>query len=182
MRITFATKITLLRFFLTPLLIFYIGRKDFKISLIIFVFAAITDGLDGMIARKFNQRTSLGAILDPASDKALMLSTFFMLSLIANSNRIPKWLFFAILARDLIIVFGALFLTFFYHVKTFSPSIWGKLTTGVEAFTAGLALLGNYLCRSIIILVPFYYLALCLVIISGIDYTVKGISVMRRRT
>ncbi len=181
MSLTLATKITLLRFILVPILIFFILNGDFKLSFIVFSIAALTDGLDGFIARKFNQRSSLGAILDPASDKILMLSTFIILSFpeIASLNTIPKWLVFAVLARDFIISSGALFLRIFYNIKTFSPSIWGKITTGAEAITAGLVLLSNAFSRNLPFLIPFYYLTFLLVIISGLDYSWKGLALIR---
>lgn len=183
MRLTVATQITLVRFILVPFLIFFILNGDFKASLIIFSIAALTDGLDGFVARKFNQRSSLGAILDPASDKILMLATFITLSFpaIANSNRIPKWLVFAVLARDFIIVSGALFLRIFYNVKTFSPSIWGKITTGAEAVTAGFVLLGNAISKRIPFIIPFYYFTLFLVLISGFDYSWRGLAIIKNK-
>lgn len=183
MRLTVATQITLVRLIFVPFLIFFILNGDFKVSLIIFSIAALTDGLDGFVARKFNQRSSLGAILDPASDKILMLATFITLSFpsIANSNRIPKWLVFAVLARDFIIVSGALFLRIFYNVKTFSPSIWGKITTGAEAVTAGLVLLGNAISRGIPFIIPFYYFTLLFVLISGLDYSMRGVDIIKNK-
>ncbi len=183
MRLTLATKITILRLVLVPFLIFFILNGDFKLGFLLFSIAALTDGLDGFVARKFNQRSSLGAILDPASDKILMLATFITLSfpVIASFNRIPRWLVFAVLARDFIIVSGALFLRIFYNVKTFSPSVWGKLTTGAEAVTAGFVLLGNALSRQLSFLAPFYFLTLFFVLISGLDYSWKGILLMRSK-
>ncbi len=184
MRVTTATKITFLRLFLVPFLIFFILRKDFKMGLVVFVLAVMTDGLDGLIARKFNQRSAIGAILDPAADKILMLSTFLTLSFpaVVGTNRIPKWLVIAIITRDLIIVSGALFLRVFLSVKSFSPSIWGKLTTGAESFTASFALLGNAISQSFQFLLLFYYLTLFFVLISAIHYSWRGVSIIIRRS
>lgn len=181
MNLTVATKITLLRFILVPVLIFFILNGDFKLSFVVFSIAALTDRLDGFVARRFNQRSPLGAILDPASDKILMLSTFIILSFpeIAVLNTIPKWLVYAVLARDFIILSGALFLRIFHNIKTFTPSIWGKITTGVEAVTIGLVLLGNTVSRNLPFLIPFYYLTLSLILISGLDYSWRGLAIIR---
>jgi cardiolipin synthase len=182
MRLTTATKITLLRFLLVPFLIFFILNGEFKLSFVIFSIAALTDGLDGFVARKFNQRSPLGAILDPASDKILMLSAFITLSLTEISpNRVPKWLVLSIFTRDFIIVSGVIFLRFFYNVKTFSPSIWGKMTTGAEALTGILVLLGNAISRAIPFISSLYYLTFFLVLISGFDYSLKGLLLIKNK-
>ncbi len=182
-KFTLATKITLIRLILVPFLIFFILNGDFKVSFVLFSIAALTDGLDGFVARRFNQRSPIGAILDPASDKILMLATFITLSFpeIANSNRIPKWLVFAVLARDFIIISGALFLRIFQNVKTFSPSIWGKLTTGAEAVTAGFVLLGNALSKTLSFLIPLYFLTFFFVLISGLDYSWRGVALIKSK-
>lgn len=184
MELTLATKITLIRLILVPILVFFTLNGDFKVSFAVFSIAAITDGLDGFVARKFNQRSNLGAILDPASDKILMLTTFAMLSLpkVANPNRIPQWLFLSILIRDLIIVSGVLFLRVFYNVRKFSPSIWGKLTTGFEAVTAGFVFLGNAISSSFNFLIPFYFFTFLFVFISGIDYSWRGLLMIKNKT
>jgi len=180
MRLTTATKITLLRFLLVPFLIFFILNGEFKLSFVIFSIAALTDGLDGFVARKFNQRSPLGAILDPASDKILMLSSFIILSFpeISILNTIPKWLVYSFLARDFLIISGALFMRIFYNIKTFSPSIWGKITTGTEAVTIGFVLLGNAVSKSLPFIIPFYYITFSLVLISGLDYGWRGLTII----
>lgn len=183
MGLTLATKITLVRLILVPFLVIITLNGDFKLGLAIFSIAALTDGLDGFVARKFNQRSSLGAILDPASDKILMLTTFAILtfSKVAIPNRIPKWLFLSILTRDFVIVTGAFFLRVFYNVRNFSPSIWGKLTTGSEAITAGFVFLGNAFSFSFNFLIPFYYLTFLFIFISGLDYSWRGLLMSRNK-
>ncbi|KAA1174006.1 CDP-alcohol phosphatidyltransferase family protein [Marinobacter salinexigens] len=102
---------------------------SYRVALVIFVVAAITDGFDGFLARHFNWRSRFGAIADPLADKALLITAYLMLTI---TSVLPIWLFLLVLGRDLLIVSGAL--AYHYGIGRFDmqPSIPGKLNTLIQ--------------------------------------------------
>ena len=112
---TTANKVTILRILLTPFFITQViyyartGQEIYRLDAVLsFALAALADGLDGYIARRYNQRSELGAILDPLADKLLLVSAIILLSLENNHRlaRIPLWLTATILSRDVLLVLG----------------------------------------------------------------------------
>lgn len=99
---------------------------NYKVSLIIFIVASITDALDGYLARKLNWRSELGKILDPVADKLLLSGAIFVLWL---SDLIPFYVFFILIARDVIILLGAAFQMTLTDSKAPYPNFLGKFTT-----------------------------------------------------
>ena len=92
--LTLANQLTILRIALIPAFVLLVVYRYLGAALLVFSFAGLTDALDGLIARRAGQRTSLGAWLDPMADKLLLLSTFIMLTLPTpgQANRLPVWL------------------------------------------------------------------------------------------
>ena len=107
---TLANLLTILRLLLVPVFVMAVYYQYFGWALALFVIAAITDGLDGLVARAFNQKTELGAILDPMADKLLLVTAFIILSLhgFTITSPIPFWVTVAAISRDVFIVLGAL--------------------------------------------------------------------------
>ena len=99
---------------------------NYKVSLIIFIVASITDALDGYLARKLNWQSELGKILDPVADKLLLSGAIFVLWL---SDLIPFYVFFILIARDVIILLGAAFQMTLTDSKAPYPNFLGKFTT-----------------------------------------------------
>ena len=99
--------ITVLRIVAVPVTIWLILVGYFQAAFWIFLAAGISDGVDGYLARRWNQRTELGAYLDAVADKALLVSIFITLAL---TGVIPIWLTLAVATRDLMIV-GAVILS-----------------------------------------------------------------------
>ena len=77
--LTVASYITLVRLFLTPVVVYYIWQQQWLMAIFIFLFAAATDLLDGLVARRFNQQSTLGQLLDPIADKCLIMGTLYSL-------------------------------------------------------------------------------------------------------
>lgn len=104
-------------------------NAHYRVALVIFMVAAITDACDGFLARHFNWRSRFGAVADPLADKALLITAYLVLTI---TGVFPVWLFLLVLARDLFIVGGAL--TYHYCVERLDmqPSIPGKLNTFVQ--------------------------------------------------
>ena len=107
--------ITSLRIALVPCLIVVLQDQQFLLALLIFLVAGISDALDGFVAKHFNVETRLGAILDPIADKALLVSTYVMLTL---AQAVPFWLTVTVVFRDVLIVVGYLVMILFFNQIT----------------------------------------------------------------
>lgn len=158
------------------MLITFLIYDHFGWSLLIFTLAGISDALDGFIARRFNQKTSLGAILDPVADKLLLMTGFIMLSLrsLDLTTRIPLWLTITTIGRDLLILISCIAIHLATGYKNFPPSILGKITTAVQLLTVLVALVGNYKRETLPSFSFFVYLTLVLTILSGLHYFYVG--------
>lgn len=121
--------LSLARIALVPLLLVLLQEQNFLMSLVIFIVAGITDGLDGYIAKHYNAKTKLGGILDPLADKALLVSSYVMLSLL---ELIPFWLVVVVVFRDLIIISGYLIMEIFFGSVTIEPLKISKLNTVMQ--------------------------------------------------
>jgi cardiolipin synthase len=141
-------------------------------ALIVFVIAGATDALDGLIARLAHQKTDLGAWLDPAADKLLLVTTFIVLTLpnIGLVNRIPIWLTILIISRDIGIVLTAAIVNLAVGPRTFKPSLLGKAATALFILTCVVVMYYNYLGRHSIVVDAFIGLSLVITLASGIDY------------
>jgi len=97
-------------------------------ALVVFVTAGVTDALDGLIARRSGQKTSLGAWLDPMADKLLLVTTFVVLTIpgLNLANRLPLWLTICIISRDVVIVATVAIVNLAIGPRTFRPSIYGR--------------------------------------------------------
>ena len=129
----------------------------------VFVLASITDGLDGYIARVYDLKTKLGAFLDPLADKLLLLSAYILL---ASTGLLPQWLSLVVVARDMIIFSGILYLYLTHKKIEFSPSILGKMTTLVQLLTVFLVLLSDLFRMQFSFLPSFYKLNLFITSVS----------------
>ena len=103
--------------------------ENFEISIIFFVIASITDGLDGFLARRMNWQTSLGKMLDPVADKLLLSGTIFILWL---NQYIPFYIFVIFISRDIAILLGAAIQMTLIDSDTPLPNFLGKLTTTLQ--------------------------------------------------
>ena len=139
-----ANQLTLLRMGMAPLLVVLVLQRRMGWALGVFVVAAATDALDGLIARLGGQQTTLGAMLDPVADKVLLTSAFIALTWVGSLPvRIPAWLTVVVLSRDAIIVVSVAIVNFTIGRRVFYPSLLGKLTTAAQITTCGVALLAN---------------------------------------
>lgn len=121
--------LTVLRMLLVPGLIWLLLKEAYGAALWVFVVAGVSDGLDGFIAKKFNQCTRLGSVLDPLADKLLVVSSVVVLAWV---GRLPLWLVLLIVARDLVIVGGAVAFYLRAGQVEMDPSFLSKLNTFVQ--------------------------------------------------
>ncbi|MBP7146756.1 MAG: CDP-alcohol phosphatidyltransferase family protein [Acidobacteria bacterium] len=151
-QLTLANQLTLLRLAAVPLLALALLEGSVAVALAIYVGAALTDLLDGIAARRVGKPTALGAFLDPAADKLMMVTVFVTLALPDNPrafpafelwHHVPPWLTLLVVARDVLIVLVAAGFYFAYGVSRFPPSRISKWNTALEMVTGGLFLLAN---------------------------------------
>ena len=131
--------LTLLRVLAAPLLAYFLMRTYYDYALYIFAAAALTDVLDGFVARHFNRATEFGAALDPLADKLITLTCLLVLTFQAL---VPLWLTLAMVVRDTVIVAGAFAYHRLFGEVEIQPTWLGKLHT-VAAFALFIGVLAN---------------------------------------
>jgi cardiolipin synthase len=170
--LTLANLLTILRLILTPVFVTALYYKNFGYALAIFFASALTDGLDGLAARSLNQKTQLGAILDPMADKLLLVTAFIVCSLpqFTRLSPVPFWLTTAVISRDIFIVLGALVINMVTGFSGFRPSLPGKVSTVVQLGAITLFLTANALGCCVDYLFWVYYLTFGITVFSGLHY------------
>jgi cardiolipin synthase len=172
---TLANQLTLLRMLLIPAFVLLVVYGYFGWALTTFVVAGATDALDGLTARLTHQKTDIGAWLDPAADKLLLVSTFVVLTLpnLGLVNRIPIWLTVLIISRDVGIVLTVAIVNLALGPRTFKPSLLGKGATALFIVTCVVVMYFNYLGRTSLIVDAFIWASLAITLVSGIDYVFR---------
>lgn len=180
-KITFSTVLTLIRFLLIPFIVIAMIRADWHLAFVLFIIASITDVLDGWLARLLNQRTFLGAALDPLADKMMMIAVFATLSFVQSPLfTIPHWFVLLVLCKELIQISGAIFI---YRAKghlTIAPTWLGK-SLGLVQTTFITWLFACYFFHWVPVKTYFVMLAAvtALVILTFIDYLRIGFAQVR---
>lgn len=167
--------LTLIRILLTPLFIICLIKGAYPLALMIFILAGVTDGLDGLLARLLNQKTALGAYLDPIADKLLLISAFVTLAI---QRMVPAWLCVVVISRDVLIFIGIAILEISRVDYRIQPSMVSKCTTVAQLATIFLLLLSIQTTAVEHVLPPVYGLTTALSIASGLHYVYLGIQIM----
>jgi len=167
---TVPNQITFLRLGFLPLFLILMSYEKYKWALLVLVIAGFSDGIDGLIARKFNQRSSLGAYLDPIADKLLLSSSFVVL---AFKKQLAWWLTILVLSRDILILIVAAVIILASGYRPFPPSIYGKSTTFSQIVLVFAVVLGAaYPAFHLSLFNRFpVYLVSALCVISGLHYS-----------
>lgn len=170
--LTPANQLTLLRMLLIPAFVILVVYGQFGSALSVFVVAGVTDALDGLIARRSGQHTSLGAWLDPMADKLLLVTTFIVLTIpgLGLANRLPVWLTVMVISRDVVIVLTVAIVNLAIGRRTFRPSIFGKIATATYILTAVCAMLFNYLRYHSIVVDVCVWASLVITLVSSLHY------------
>ncbi len=182
--ITTASKITLARIFLIPVFVTfacYYGQSVAEgermewlryAAISVFLFASLSDGIDGYVARRYNQKSRLGMILDPIADKGLLIAALLTLALANWVYRLPIWFIVLVIARDVVIVTGSLLL---HHVNgsvKIRASLFGKITTALQMIAIGWTMLQ----------LPHHLIPISVAgaftLISGVGYILDGLQQM----
>lgn len=182
MNLTAANQLTILRMLLIPAFVILLLYGYRGWALVTFFAAAITDLLDGLIARWTGQKTTLGAWLDPMADKLLLVTMFVMLTLpgVASPNRLPVWFTVLVISRDVAIVLTVAVVNLAMGPRTFRPSIYGKIATATFILTGVVTLYFNYLNRESAIVDAFVYASLAITLISAFHYLAQIVKLGQR--
>jgi len=167
--------LTLLRILLTPLFAICLIRRYLEGALVVFAVAAVTDGLDGLVARVFRQKTTLGAYLDPIADKLLLSTAFITLAI---HGLIASWLTVIVITRDVLILFGVALLTIMNRQVEARPSILSKMTTVAQLSAVCLVLIGFREPLPADIKDPVFWLTAALTTLSGLQYIYRGLNIL----
>jgi cardiolipin synthase len=172
---TLANQLTLLRMLLIPAFVLLLVYGYSGWALTVFIAAGVTDALDGLIARLAHQKTDLGAWLDPAADKLLLVAAFVVLTLpnLGLVNRIPLWLTILVISRDVGIVLTVAIVSLALGPRTFKPSLLGKAATAFFIVTCVVVMYFNYLGRPSIVVDACIWISLAVTLVSGIDYVFR---------
>jgi len=135
--LTIANLITILRFLLVPVIVLALLQSRMDWALAGFVIAGVSDGVDGFVARQFNQRSELGAYLDPMADKLLLVSVFVVLGFMGE---LPLWLVLAAVSRDALIIGAVLLSTIMGKPVAMKPLFVSKANTAMQIVLAAVVL------------------------------------------
>lgn len=173
--LTLANQLTILRIMLVPAFVLLVVYGYLGWALLTFLVAGVTDALDGLIARRAGQRTTLGAWLDPMADKLLLVTTFIVLTVpaVPLTNHIPLWLTVLVISRDVLIVGVVAAVTLAVGPRTFKPTVWGKLATATYIVTIVAVMYFNYRREESIVVDVAVWLALTVTLVSGVDYFMR---------
>ncbi len=168
--------LTVVRILLTPLFVILLIKDLFPLALLVFAVAGISDGLDGFIARYFNQRTALGAYLDPTADKLLLVSAFISLAVLGV---LPSWVSVVVIARDVIIILGIAILMLTEKKYAVQPTIVSKCTTTSQIILVMLTLFdpGRTMMASLHFVM--LWVTAILTILSGLHYIYIGMHILQ---
>lgn len=186
---TVATSITITRIFLIPVFVYFAiaysltGAEDATLrfwALAVFAIASISDALDGWIARHFHQITPLGRFLDPVADKLLVLSAILTLSFAQWNTSLPIWFGVLVVARDLLIVIGVLYIRSKVGHVAMKPIAVSKICTFLQLSCVCWVLLDFWTVDGRhVVLETLVWLAAFFTILSGWLYIAEGIRQLR---
>jgi cardiolipin synthase len=169
--LTVPNQLTFLRLAFLPLFIICIYYDRYAWALGILLAAAVSDALDGVLARRLNQKSTLGAYLDPIADKLLLSSSFFVLSL---KGQLSWWLTILVLSRDVLILATSAVILLVVGYRPLPPTIYGKVTTVVQILLVVLVIAGGVVEQPMLHTArdTFVYLTAAFTILSGLHYSV----------
>jgi len=170
--------LTILRIVLIPAFATAYIYDQRTFALVLFTAAAVTDALDGFIARFTHQQTKLGSFLDPIADKFLMLTSF---ALVTFTGLVPVWALILVMSREVIIVGGWMIRHFLTRSSSVVPSVLGKATTFAQIVAIVLFLLSPQLREVREVMDLALYAAMALTALSGLDYLFRGMKELEKR-
>jgi len=176
--ITVPNLLTIFRMVLIPVFVSMLFYQKFVWALAIFVVAGITDGLDGLFARRFRQQSQLGRILDPIADKLMLVTSFVVLSMrgvfptpLPRHLPIPFWVTITVISRDVFILIGAAAINIVTGFRNFRPSFPGKVSTVLQIVTVAAVMFAARIRIGAGYYLPTLYASVFgLAVLSGVHY------------
>ena len=176
--ITVPNLLTLFRMVLIPIFVSLLFYQKFWWALAVFVIAGVTDGLDGLLARRFAQQSQLGTVLDPVADKLMLVTSFVVLSMrsvfptpLPAHLPVPFWVTIAVISRDVFILVGAAAINIMTGFRGFRPSWLGKLSTTVQIVAiATIIFAASFPYGTGYYLPTLYTVVFALAVLSGAHY------------
>ena len=165
--------LTILRILLVPVIVGFLVYDHFDFALVVLLIAALTDALDGSIARMANQKTEFGAYLDPLADKLLLMATFITFSFL---DLMPAWSVIVVVSRDAILLAGTLLARLTNTEINASPSVLGKATTVFQLVYIILVLAFFSYQVDSVLLTPLLYTMSILTVASGLHYILRSVN------
>ena len=177
MLLTYANQLTILRMIFIPCFVLFLIYDHSTLAILLFILAGITDGLDGLLARMFHQKTALGSLLDPIADKLLLTAAFVTLTVpsVPVAYHIPAWLTVTAISRDLIIAVAALIIHLQTGYTKFPPSFLGKCTTALQLIMVAFVLGANLTPRVLPVLDELVLATLLVTVASGLHYAYRSV-------
>lgn len=170
--VTIPNLLTFLRMALIPIFASLLFYEYIGLALLVFFVAGVSDGIDGFVARRFNQQSELGTIIDPIADKLLMTTSFIILTLpnvLTAEHRVPFWVTAAVIGRDVLIIAVAGAINIMTGFRGFVPSWLGKLSTLVQVGAVVLILFAA-ISGYKFFLPATYFIVVLLAFVSGFHY------------
>ncbi|NTU42636.1 MAG: CDP-diacylglycerol--glycerol-3-phosphate 3-phosphatidyltransferase [Nitrospirales bacterium] len=164
--------ITFVRIIIIPLFVTALVYERYGTALLLFVVAAVSDLLDGLLARLTQQQTELGAFLDPLADKALLVTSFI---LFAFYGWLPSWLTITVISRDLIVTIGWFVLYLLYGRTKVEPTLTGKTAIACQLVLIAYTLVSIHFREMPSPQTWMFALTAVLTIFSGLQYIYKGL-------
>ncbi len=164
--------LTILRILLIPVIVGCLLYGHIEYALVTLIVAALTDALDGSIARMANQRTRFGAYLDPLADKLLLMTVFITLTWL---EMVPVWSMLIVVSRDVILLTGGLLARLTETPVDTTPTLSGKAATLFQVCYGMLVLVCVARSINTAVLLPLLYMMSLLTVLSGLHYIVRGV-------
>jgi cardiolipin synthase (CMP-forming) len=176
--LTVPNMLTVFRMVLIPVFVTLLFYQRFIYALAVFVLAGLTDGLDGLLARRFSQQSQLGTVLDPIADKLMLVTAFIVLSMrsvfpqpLPSHLPVPFWVTVAVISRDVFIIVGAAAINMMTGFRGFRPSWLGKVNTTVQIIGIAAIMFAASVPYYTGYYLPTVYVAVfTLAVLSGVHY------------
>jgi len=175
--LTLPNLLTILRLALTPFIAVAILGGAYSRAIVLCFLAGLSDGIDGLLARKLGQSSQFGAYFDPIADKILLSAVYISLGI---AHDIEWWMVALVFGRDIFILAMAAYGFLFTTIRKFPPSIWGKISTFFQILAA-LAVL-SYRAGLAIPTGPFLWCMAAVTAWSGLHYAWRGITLLKAQS
>jgi len=170
--------LTVARLLLAPVVFAAILQGRHTAALALFALAALSDGLDGLLARRLGQTTKAGAYLDPIADKVLLSGVYISLAI---AGSLPWWLVIVIFGRDIFLLASSGIALLFKDFRQFQPSVWGKASTFIQIACATALMLQNVIHSPVLhaLAQGLVWPTAAATIWSGLHYSWRGLHFLR---